>query len=211
MDRNLLSRVWIQIFQDVGEGGVVRATPREKAPVLQFLTGLPPNRKRLSLLFFFLKCICAILPSLKQQSATLDPCVRCVLFTERSNCSRSALWIVRTYSSRGGILPFWREPSVISAAKLIQLSIQCFWSINEDSLCSVLYYYTLVTPMQFDNEIAGPFGCTQWLPGTKDGCAVVGHTVARFLSRFFYFLSSLKGFFFLSYIPLNFSLLPSCA
>lgn len=44
-------------------------------------------------------------------------------------------------------------------------------------------------------------GCTQWLLGTKDGCAVVGHTVAHFLFRFFslvFFLISSRTFF--SYI-----------
>lgn len=76
-------------------------------------------------------------------------CIReSAAFNERSNWSLSAFRIVSTRMSHGGICPF-SKPSILSPAKLIQLSIQCFWSINEDSLCSALYYCTLVTHMQF--------------------------------------------------------------
>lgn len=70
---------------------------------------------------------------------------------------------------------------------------------------SVLYYYynTIVTHMQF----SGLFGCTQWLMGTKDGCAVVGHAVAHFLSGYLCFLSFLlKNLFLINiYMLINVS------
>lgn len=55
-------------------------------------------------------------------------------------------------------------------------------------------------------------GCTQWLLGTKDGCAVVGHTVAhfsyRFFNSFFFFVISSRTFSYI-FFKKNLSVLPS--
>lgn len=87
---------------------------------------------------------------------------------------KEQLNFVSTHLSHGGICPFG-EPSILSPAKLIQLSIQCFWSINEDSLCSVHYYYTLVSHVQsaLDNRWFYPvaFGNQRWLWSSGSYCS----------------------------------------
>lgn len=104
--------------------------------------------------------------------------------------SSAHIWVVE------GICPFG-EPSILSPAKLVQLSIQCFWSINEDSLCSVLHCCTLVTHMQFalDNSrfYAVAYGNQRWLSSSGSHCS--SFLVFRFL--FFVSFSFLQGRFFI--------------
>lgn len=176
---------------------------------------MPVFVKTLLFFFFFLKNAFVQFSRVFNEKVLL--CIRESATFEMKEAIKKFIWFFRfvsTHLSHGGICPFG-EPSILSPAKLIQLSIQCFWSINEDSLCSVLYYCTLATHMQFalDNSrfYAVASENQRWL------CSGRGHTVAHFLFfRFVFFtltflLISSRTFFFIYIFLRNLSLRPSFA
>lgn len=156
-------------------GTEVKVTPWEHAGqvaafLLQFFLREMPVFDSL----FFLVHLCNSPKSWMKKSSTSHPRVGHIQRTKQLKFV-CFFGIVSTHLSHGGICPFGKPLLSFSPAKLIQLSIQCFWSINEDSLCSVLYYYTLATHMQFAlcNSRLYPvvFGNQRWLCSSGSYCS----------------------------------------